>query len=87
MMNSENTTYTVRSRLAELRNAAGLSQGKLSKASGIHVMMISKLERGVRKMDQVSLKTAIALADALEIVDLRELMSEEMQPEDQEQKK
>ena len=50
-------------------------------------MMISKLERGVRRMDQVSLKTAIALADALAIVDLRELLPEEMQPGDQEQKK
>lgn len=87
MVRSDNTTEPVRCRLAELRTQAGLSQGKLSKASGIHVMLISKLERGVRKMNQVSLKTAIALGDALGIVDLRELLPEDKQLGEQEQKK
>lgn len=86
-MQTGNTDDQNKCRLAQLRTRAGLSQGKLSKLSGIHVMMISKLERGVRRMDQVSLKTAIALADALAIVDLRELLPEEKQTEDQEQKK
>ena len=76
------------SRLAELRTRAGLSQGKLSKASGIHVMAISKIERGVREMDKVTLKTAIALADALGVVDLRELLPRgRKQAEDEEQNK
>ncbi len=40
-------------------------------------MKISKIERGVTKMENVTLKNAIALADALEIMDLRELLYEE----------
>ena len=70
------------SRLAELRAQAGISQGTLSKLSGVHVMKISKIERGVTNMENVTLKNAIALADALKILDLRELL-----PEKREQKK
>jgi len=70
------------SRLAELRAQAGISQGTLSKLSGVHVMKISKIERGVTNMENVTLKNAIALADALKILDLRELL-----PEKREKKK
>jgi len=69
------------SRLAELRAQAGISQGTLPKMSGLHVMKISKIERGVTNMENVTLKNAIALADALKILDLRELL-----PEKREQK-
>jgi len=44
-------------------------------------MKISKIERGVTNMENVTLKNAIALADALKILDLRELL-----PEKREQK-
>lgn len=59
--------------LAYLRTASGLSQGQLAEASGVNVMMISRLERGERLMENTTLKTALALADALS-VDVRELL-------------
>ena len=73
----------VTSRLVELRTQAGISQGTLSKISGLHVMKISKIERGVTKMENVTLRTAISLADALGIVDLRELLPEDPQLKDE----
>jgi len=82
-----NIKYKEDSRLAELRTKAGLSQGKLSRATGIHVMVISKIERGVTKMENVTLKNAIALADALGVMDLRELLPEGKQAQGQEQNK
>lgn len=82
MTNKDHTT----SQLAKLRAQVGISQGGLSKLAGVHVMKISKIERGVTKMENLTLKNAIALADALGIVDLRELLADK-QPRDQAQKK
>lgn len=60
--------------LAYLRTKAGLTQAQLAQKTGKHVMYISKLERGDRHISGISLETAIALADALGVDDLRELM-------------
>ena len=60
--------------ITRLRIIAGLSQAQLAKAADINVMMISRLERGERSMEKTTLETAIKLADALEISDLRDLI-------------
>ena len=60
--------------LAYLRGVAGLSQGDLSKATGINTQMISRIERGERLMKNTTLETCIKLADALGVTDLRELV-------------
>lgn len=60
--------------LADARKRAGLSQTQLSKVSGVGVVAISKIERGVALLDNTTLKNAIKLADALYIQDLRDLV-------------
>lgn len=60
--------------LAYLRAKAGLTQAQLAQKTGKHVMYISKLERGDRQISGISLETAIAIADALGVDDLRELL-------------
>ena len=63
-------------RLAELREAAGLSQTQLSAKSGVHPQMISKWERGDRDLRRAAFASVLALADALG-VDPRELLKED----------
>lgn len=70
----KNTESNSTARISYLRSRARISQGTLSKESGVNVMTISKLERGVAKMENLTLKNAIALADALGVQDLRELL-------------
>lgn len=55
------------------RRGAGMSQQKLSAASGVHVTLIQKIEYGKSSMDNITAKTLFALADALD-VDPRDLM-------------
>lgn len=53
--------------LARLRKERKLTQAQLAEKSGVHVMAISRLERGERPLSNLRLSTALALADALEV--------------------
>lgn len=57
-------------RLTELRTKRGLSQQQLADKSGINRVSIARLESGSRPITGITLATAIALADALEVTPL-----------------
>lgn len=75
--------------LQEMRLKAGLSQSKLSKASGVRTNQIQKYEIGYRSIDGASLDTLCKLAiacgctlpDILESEELKELVIKAMNPE------
>ena len=52
-------------KLNELRTKTGLTQKQLSEASGVHINIISRIERGERSSDKLTLDTAARLAKAL----------------------
>lgn len=54
-------------RLTELRTKRGLSQQQLADKSGVHRVTIARLETGARPITGITLSTAIALADALDV--------------------
>ena len=58
-------TSASNSKLARLRVERGLGQRELSDASGVYIRQIQGLESGALKMENVSLKNALRLADAL----------------------
>ncbi len=51
--------------LKEIREKAGLSQGGLSKASGVNVQMIQHYEQGFRDINKAQAVTVLKLARAL----------------------
>ena len=51
--------------LHRIRKDAGLTQKQLSEASGVHINIISRIERGERSSDKLTLDTAAKLAKAL----------------------
>lgn len=53
--------------LADLRKAAGLTQKALADASSVNIRQIQKIESGEIQIGNITLKTAIALADALQV--------------------
>lgn len=59
--------------LKDLREARNLSRAELSKVSGIRYQKIRDIEVGIIKPENITLKTAIKLAQALEC-DPAELM-------------
>ncbi|MFB1411209.1 MULTISPECIES: helix-turn-helix domain-containing protein [Bifidobacterium] len=59
--------------LKELREAKGLTQAQLAKASGVPQPVISAYERGAKDWRHMPLERAIALADALDCPDLRNM--------------
>ena len=59
--------------LKELREAKGLTQAQLAKASGVPQPVISAYERGAKDWRHMPLERAIALADALDCPDLRKM--------------
>lgn len=63
------------SKLKELRTARGLSQSKLSEASGVNVRMIQHYEQGVKDINKMSAITLYQLSKALDckMEDLLEL--------------
>lgn len=61
------------SKLVYYRKLRGLSQSQLSELSGVNKMTISKIERGVAQMGNVTLANATALAKALG-VDTKDLI-------------
>lgn len=52
-------------KLKEAREARGLSQGQLAKASKVDVRSIQAYEQGLRDISKASVKTVIALAKVL----------------------
>lgn len=64
----------VTSKLKQIRENAGLSQSQLAAASGVDKMAISRLERGETSILETRLKTVLALADALKVKDVRDLL-------------
>ena len=48
------------------REAAGMSQTELAKASGVNVRMIQYYEQGVKDINKASVITVLKLAEALE---------------------
>lgn len=61
------------SKIAHLRFAAGLTQTALADKIGVTFRWVQKLEAGDTKAENITLKKALALADALG-VDVRELI-------------
>ena len=51
--------------LAYLRQQHGFTQQALANASGVNIRQIQRIESGEGKMENVTLKNSIALADAL----------------------
>lgn len=57
--------------LYDLRQSRGFTQKALAEQTGINIRQIQRIEKGEIKIDNITLKNAIALADALGIDDLR----------------
>jgi transcriptional regulator with XRE-family HTH domain len=53
--------------LRELRKARGLSQKALAEKAGMHWGQVQKLEAGTIRPENITLRTAVQLAAALEI--------------------
>lgn len=64
----------VTSKLKQIRENAGLSQSQLAAASSVDKMAISRLERGETSILETRLRTVLALADALKVKDVRDLL-------------
>jgi DNA-binding XRE family transcriptional regulator len=60
--------------LAFLRLRAGLTQQQLADGANLLPSNVSRIERGERAIENLALKTAIALADTLGVQDLRDLI-------------
>lgn len=56
------------------RKAVGLTQQQLADKSGINIRTIQKIELGEAKIENITAKNLIAIADALDIIDVRCLM-------------
>lgn len=52
--------------LKAIRQDPGLTLKELSEKSGIHIVQLAKYERGVSKLENMSLKNAVTLARALD---------------------
>ncbi|WP_041669090.1 helix-turn-helix domain-containing protein [Acetobacterium woodii] len=62
-------------KIKQLRITSGLTQRELSERAGINIRQIQKYEVGDPEIGKVSLKISVALADALGVKDLRELLN------------
>lgn len=61
-------------KIKQLRTAAGMTQRELAEKAGVNIRQIQKYEVDQPEIGNVSLRIAIALADALGIDDLREFI-------------
>jgi transcriptional regulator with XRE-family HTH domain len=66
-------TSASESKLARLRVERGLGQRELAEGCGVNIRQIQGLESGALKMENLSLKNALKLADFL-VVHPRELV-------------
>lgn len=57
-----------------LRTAAGMTQRELAEKAGVNIRQIQKYEVDQPEIGNVSLRIAVALADALSVDDLREFI-------------
>ena len=57
-----------------MRTRAGMTQQQLAKKTGSTITYISKSETGDRTINNVRLSSAVKIADALGITDLRMMM-------------
>lgn len=69
--------------LAYMRTRAGMTQQQLSQKTGLTITYLSKLETGDRTINNVRLSSAVKIADALGITDVR-LMMDPIQAEENE---
>lgn len=51
--------------LAEIRKSKGITQKQLAEKSGVNIRQIQRIESGGSDMGNVTLKNAVAIADAL----------------------
>lgn len=63
--------------LRELRQKRGYSQEDLGEKSGVTREIISKYERGIKPIENMTLGTAIKLCDALRVSNPRKLLEAE----------
>jgi transcriptional regulator with XRE-family HTH domain len=61
--------------LKKMREAKGLSQKALAERSGVHVVKIYQIEAGTIRAENMSLKNALRLAEALDC-ECRDLLEE-----------
>ncbi|KFI57428.1 helix-turn-helix transcriptional regulator [Bifidobacterium choerinum] len=60
--------------LAELRKSKKLTQRALAERAHVPYVSIANIERGARDASDMTLGTAVRLADALKVRDLRKLL-------------
>lgn len=61
-------------KIKQLRTAAGMTQRELAEKTGVNIRQIQKYEVDQPDIGNVSLRIAVALADALGVDDLREFI-------------
>ncbi|PKM60038.1 MAG: XRE family transcriptional regulator [Firmicutes bacterium HGW-Firmicutes-4] len=61
-------------KIKQLRIAAGMTQRELAEKAGVNIRQIQKYEVDQPEIGNVSLRIAVALADALGVYDLREFI-------------
>lgn len=61
-------------KIKQLRIAAGMTQRELAEKAGVNIRQIQKYEVDQPEIGNVSLRIAVALADALGVKDLREFI-------------
>lgn len=61
-------------KIKHLRTAAGMTQRELSEKTGVNIRQIQKYEVDQPEIGNVSLRIAVAMADALGVDDLREFI-------------
>ena len=61
-------------KIKQLRTAAGMTQRELAEKAVVNIRQIQKYEVDQPEIGNVSLRIAIALADALGVKDLREFI-------------
>lgn len=60
--------------LKEIRKSRGLTQTQLAKASGLNPVQIARWESGAKPIENMTLRNAIRLGDALQVDQLRDLL-------------
>lgn len=69
--------------LAYMRTREGLTQQQLSRKTGLTITYLSKLETGDRTINNVRLSSAVKIADALGITDVRLMMDSSQEDENE----